>query len=88
VSSLGFAKTKQTDAPSTVPDRVEIAMHKTFGQHSTGSTCGGDSTTIFSTSEQMPHIVGDPSMLNLAPESTWPLPTVSSSRSIPQAEGV
>jgi hypothetical protein len=88
MSTLAYAKPKQTDAPSTVPDRVEVVMHKTFEQHSTGSTSGGDSTTIFSTSEQMPHIVGDSSKLNLAPESTWPLPAVSSSHSISQAQGV
>jgi len=48
VSGLTFAKTKQTDAPSTVPDRVEVTMHKAFGQHPTSST-SGDSITIFST---------------------------------------
>ena len=45
-------------------------MHKAFGQHPTGSTSGGDSTTIFSTSEQMPYTVGDSSKLSLALEST------------------
>jgi hypothetical protein len=82
VSSLAFAKTKQTDAPSTVPDRVEVAMHEAFGQHPKGSTSGGDSSTIFGTGEQMLHIIGDLSKLSLAPEST--LPAVSSSHSIAQ----
>jgi len=57
LSSLGFAKTKQTDAPSTVPDRVEVVMHKTFEQHSTGSTSGGDSTTIYSTTVTSSHSI-------------------------------
>jgi hypothetical protein len=87
VSNLAFAKTKQTDATSTVPDRVEVTMDKAFGQHPTGST-SGDSTTIFSTSEQMPHIVCESSKLSMAPESTWPLPAVSSSHGILQAQSV
>ncbi|KAF8494698.1 hypothetical protein F5888DRAFT_1805422 [Russula emetica] len=72
MSIFSYAKTKQTDPPSTVPDRVEVTVHEAFGQHSTGSTSGGDSSefTIFSTSEQMPHIIGDSSRLSLAPEST------------------
>jgi len=86
VSGLAFTKTKETGAPSTVPDRVEVVMHEAFGQHPKGSTSGCDSTTIFSTSEQMPHIIGDSSKLRLAPEST--LPAVSSSESIPQAPSV
>ncbi|KAN0103988.1 hypothetical protein V8E52_011418 [Russula decolorans] len=69
ISSLGFAKTKQTDAPSTIPDRVEVTIHKAFGQHPTSST-SGDSTTISST------------------KSTCPLPAVSSSHSISQAQSV
>ncbi|KAF8494699.1 hypothetical protein F5888DRAFT_1846223 [Russula emetica] len=88
MSTLAYAKPKQTDAPSTVLDRIEVVTHKTFEQHSTGSTSGGDLTTIYTTSEQMPHIVGDPSKLNLSPESTWPLPAVSSSHSISEAQGV
>jgi hypothetical protein len=61
VSGLTFAKTKQTDATSIVPDRVEVTIHKTFGQDSKGSTSGGDSSTILSTGEQMPHFVCDSS---------------------------
>jgi hypothetical protein len=81
VSNLAFAKTKQTDA-STIPDRVEVTMHKAFGQHPTGSVSGGDSTTVFSTSKQMPHIVSDSSKLSLTPESTLPLPAVSQAQSV------
>jgi hypothetical protein len=63
-------------------------MHKAFGQHPTSST-SGDSITIFSTSEQIPHIIGDSSKLSLAPESTdSTLPAASSSHSIPQAQSV
>jgi hypothetical protein len=87
VSNLAFAKTKQTDATLPVPARVEVTMDEAFGQHPTGST-SGDSMTIFSTSEQMPRIVCDSSKLSMAPESTWPLPAVSSSHSILQAQSV
>jgi hypothetical protein len=92
VTNFAFAKTKQTDAP-TIPDRVEVAMHKAFAQHPTNST-SGDSTTIlsggghFSTSEQMPHIVCDSSKLSLVPDFTCPLPAVSSSHTISQAQSV
>jgi len=70
MSTLAYAKPKQTDAPSTVLDRIEVVTHKTFEQHSTGSTSGGDLTTIYTT------------------KSTWPLPAVSSSHSISEAQGV
>jgi len=49
VSGLTFAKAKQTVTPSTVLDRVEVAIPEAFGQHPKGSTNGGDSSTIFST---------------------------------------
>ena len=86
LSDLAFARTKQTDGPSTVPDRVELAV--AFGQHPKGSSNGGDSSTIFSTGEQMPHIVSNSSKLSRAPESKRPLPAVSSSLSIPEAQSV
>jgi len=77
VSSLVFPKTKPTDTPPTAPDRVEVSVHGLFEQHPTGRTNDDDSSTAVSTSEsQMFHIFGVPSKLNLAPESTWPLPTV------------
>jgi hypothetical protein len=85
MSNLSFAKTKQTDA-STIPGRVEVTMHKSFGQQPTVSMSGD--STIFSKNEQMPHVVCDLSNLGLAPESTCPLPPVSSSHSIPLAQSV
>ena len=86
MGGLAFARTKQTDsdAPSNVPDRVEVTMHKALGQHPKGSTSYGDSNT-FSTSKQMPHIVCDSPKLSLP---SWPLPAVSSCNSIPQAQSV
>ena len=52
MSDLVFAKAKQTDTPSIVLDRVEVAMQ----QHPKLSTSYGDSSTIISTGEWMPHI--------------------------------
>ena len=86
VSGLTFAKIKQTDAPSTVTNRVEVTIHEAYGQHPKDSVNCDDSITIFSSNEQIPHITGDSSKLSLAPEST--LPAVSSSHSIPQAQSV
>jgi hypothetical protein len=54
LSDIAFTvtKTRQTDATSSVPNRVEVTMQNAFGQHPTGST-SGDSTTIFGESEQI-----------------------------------
>jgi hypothetical protein len=52
VSGLAFAKTKQSDATSTVPDRVEVTIHTAFEQYPIDLTNGGDSSTTFSTGEQ------------------------------------
>ena len=48
VAALAFPKTKRTDAPSTVPDRVEVAD---FELHMTGSTNDSESSTIISISK-------------------------------------
>lgn len=68
-SSLAFARSKQTNAPSIVPDsdRAEIVMgsDKAIGQHQADLTSGGDSTTVISTSKQIPHRC-DSSKLNFS----------------------
>ncbi|KAI0281958.1 hypothetical protein BGY98DRAFT_931789 [Russula aff. rugulosa BPL654] len=46
MSSLAFRETKWTDTPSTVPDRIEVVVHKAFGQHLTSSTNDSDSSSI------------------------------------------
>jgi hypothetical protein len=85
VSNLAFSKTKQTDTTPTTPDRVEVAVHGPFVlQHPTGTTNDSGSSTVISTSEQMPHVIGDPLKLNLASESTYPPPTTSLSSSVSQ----
>lgn len=87
MSDLVFAKAKQTDAPSTVLDRIEVTMR----QHPKLSTSYGDSSTIISTGERMLHIVGDSPELShgLVSESTRPLPAVFSPHSsIPEAHSV
>ena len=65
VSNLTSSKTKRTDAPSTRLDRVEIAIHTAIEQHPTSSTKDDDSSTIISTSEQMPESIGHPSKVSL-----------------------
>ena len=82
MTSLAFAKTKQTDALSTVPDQVEVTIHKTFGQHPIVSTSGDDPTTVFNISEWMPHVVVYSSKLSLAPDSTSLVPAVSQTQSV------
>jgi hypothetical protein len=83
VSNLAFSKTR---SPSTALDRVEVAIHMAVEQHPTGRTGDDDSSTIISTSsERMPYLIGDLPELSLTPESTFPLPTVSPSPSIPPA---
>lgn len=52
VSGLTFAKTKQSDPTSTVPDQVQVIMHEAFEQHPKDLTSGGDSSTTFSTGKQ------------------------------------
>jgi len=79
LSSLVFSKTKRTDAAPTTQDRIKVSVNSAFEQRSTGSKNGGDSSTVFSTSEQIPQITGDPSMLEFTQASAHPLPTVSPS---------
>ncbi len=62
MSNLASSKTKQTDTPSTAPDRVEIAIHTAIEQHPTDSTKDDDSSSILSISEQM---LGDPSQVSI-----------------------
>jgi hypothetical protein len=65
VSNLTSSKTKRADTPSTALDRVEIAMHTAIERHPTSSTKDDDSSTIISTSEQTPGIIGHPSKVSL-----------------------
>ena len=86
-------------------NRIEVAVHTTFEQHSTaqngddyssgmttnekgsptGAASDNGSSTIVTTSEHIPHIVGDSSKLDPSQAFTHPLPTVSPS---PQAQSV
>ena len=64
-SNLTSSKTKRAGAPSTAMDRVEIAMHTAIEQHPTCSMKDDDSSTIISTSEQTPEMIGHPSKASL-----------------------
>jgi hypothetical protein len=88
MSNLVFSKTKRSDPAPTALDRVEVATHQAFGQHSTGSKNDDDSPTIIGTDELILHIGGDPpSKLDLTQVSAPPLPAVSPSP-IPEAQSV
>ena len=79
LSSLVFSKTKRTDAALTTLDQIDVSVNslRAFEHRSTGSKNDGDSSTVFSTSEQIPQITGDPPKLDLTQVSVHPLPTVS-----------
>ena len=65
MSNLTSSKTKRTDTPSNALDRVEIAIHPAIERHSTVSTMDDDASTIISTSEQKPEIIGHSSKVSL-----------------------
>ncbi|KAN0116416.1 hypothetical protein V8E52_006035 [Russula decolorans] len=71
VSNLTSSKTKRADTPSTALDRVEIAMHTAIERHPTSSTKDDDSSTIISTSEQTPGIIGHPSKYSSGTKDTY-----------------
>jgi hypothetical protein len=76
---LVFSKAKRrTDAVPITWDRISGTVSKVFDQRSTGSKNDGDTSIVFSTSEQIPQIAGDPSKLDLTQESAHPPPTVPS----------
>ena len=83
LSSLGFSKTKRADTAPTTLDGIDVSADRAFEQRSTrtSSKNDGDSSTVFSASEKIPQINGDPLNLDLTQASThWhPLPSVSSS---------
>ncbi len=88
MSNLVFSKTKRSDPAPTALDWVEVATHKDFGQHLTGSKNDDDSSTVIGTSEPILHIGGDPPpKLDLTQVSAHPLPAVSPSP-IPEAQSV
>ena len=76
---LEFSKAKRrTDTVPTTRDRISGSVSKVFDQRSTGSKNDGDTSTVFSTSEQIPQIAGDPSKPDLTQESAHPPPTAPS----------
>jgi hypothetical protein len=80
LSSLVFSKTKRADtAPTTLDGITNASVNRVFEQCSTGSKNDGDSSIVFSTSEQIPQITGDPLNLYLTQASARPQPTVSPS---------
>ena len=64
-SNLTSSKTKRTDTPSTALNRVEIPIQPAIERHPTRSTKDDDSSTIISTSEQTPKVIGHSSMVSL-----------------------
>ena len=87
LSSLVFSKTKRADTAPTTLDRIIVSFNKAFERRSTGSKNDGDSSMVFSTSEQMPQISSDPPKLDLTEASTHRLSIVSPSP-VPEAESV
>jgi len=79
LSSLVFSKTKRGDTALTTLDRMDASVNRAFEQRSTGSKNDGDSSTVFSTSEQIPRVTSDPPKLDLTQASAHPRPTVSPS---------
>ena len=82
-NNLTSSKTKGTDTPSTALDRVEIAIHTAIEQNPTSSTKDDDSSTVISTSEQMPERIDHPSKVSLV-EHPHAFCQPSLSLSIPQ----
>ncbi|KAN0116417.1 hypothetical protein V8E52_006036 [Russula decolorans] len=71
VRNLTSSKTKRADTPSTALGRVEIAMHTAIERHPTSLTKDDDSSTIISTSEQTPEIIGHPSKYSSGTKDTY-----------------
>ena len=81
MSNIEFSKPKPTDTTATALDRqVEVTIHMDIEPHPTGRMNDDDLSTIISTSERIPYIVGDLSELSITPESACSLPIVSPSR--------
>ena len=76
LSSLVFSKTKRSESAPTTQDRITMSVNRASEQRSTGSKNDGDSSTVSSTSEQIPQTTG---ALDLTPVSAHTLPAVSPS---------
>ena len=78
LSSLVFSKTKRRrDTVPTTLDGINVSVNRVFEQGSTGSKNDGDTSTVFSTSEKIPQMTGEPSKLDLTQASAHPQLTVS-----------
>jgi len=81
MSNLVFSKTKRSDPAPTALDRVQVATHKAFGQHSTGSKNDDDSSSVIGTGELILHIGDPPPKLDLTQVSGPPASSISISYS-------
>jgi len=80
LSILVFSKTKRTGtAKTTTLNGIKMSVNRAFEQRSSGSKNDPGLSTVFSTSEQIPQITGDPSKLDLTQASAHTLPVVSPS---------
>ncbi len=81
MSDLVFSKTKRSDPAPTALDRVQVATHKAFGQHLTGSKNDDDSSSVIGTGELILHIGDLPPKLDLTQVSGPPASSISISYS-------